>query len=132
MSRQWEGITCPIHRGRYRAGCEGCRAYSRTKGQRAARRARPGRVEWTGISQTPADLTLEAYRQADPFAVDFLVAEFGSEAAALRLLNGKPHGPHGELAPFDPALLAPAGAKAIPKARGSGNGVGRMIETGGP
>lgn len=115
--RPYTGRTCPEHRGRYSPGCEGCRAYSRSKARsRAARLSKkPPRID---VSLTPAELTLEAYRRLAPFVVANLVKEFG-EAAALRLLNGKP-APAREVAPFDPALLEPPGAIGIPRIHSRG------------
>lgn len=84
--------------------------------------AKPGtRRPTTDLSTCPANLTLEQYRLVSPFVVANLVREFG-EAAALRLLNGKPK-PEPAVVPFDPALLAPPGAATVPRAhRTRGNG----------
>lgn len=90
--------------------------------------AKPRRQPSRDHSLTPADLSLEQYREVAPRVVDDLVAEFG-EAAALRLLNGKP-APSSEVPPFDSALLAPPGAAGNPHGHRS-KGQARLIETGG-
>lgn len=77
--------------------------------------AKPGGRRQFDHSTVPAHLTLEQYEAADPRVVAELVAEFG-KAGALRLLNGKPP-PAPVAVPFDPALLAPAGAKGVPKSQ---------------
>ena len=58
--------------------------------RRARQRRRPQAGSMEALSQQPADLPLSAYMEADATMTARLVAEFG-EAAALRILNGKPY-----------------------------------------